>query len=173
MAVRLLDASPGLPAGQWLPMAAERGPGFGYGADGLMPFPRALDRFLGGLVWDGPDGAAGAGPDDGPPPAGGFPDDPAPWRPEVLLLRAPDEVPALVRAWERAAPRLEELRGPFGTEAAGWAARPATFDGAVALMHEWGEVVTRAGVRGWGLVGAPVAIPQPGSRRAAGVGRRS
>ncbi|MGW0748349.1 hypothetical protein [Streptomyces sp. NPDC002587] len=64
-------------------------------------------------------------------------------------------LPALVRARGLAAPRLEELRGPFGTEAVGWAARPATFDGAVALMRERGEVVTRAGARGWGLVGLP------------------
>ncbi|MGW0391064.1 hypothetical protein ACWDYJ_09195 [Streptomyces sp. NPDC003042] len=115
----------------------------------------ALDRFLGGLVWDGPDDAVGAGPDDDLPSAGGFPDDPAPWRPRVLLLRTPDEVPALVRAWEVAAPRLEDLREPFNTEARGWAARPGTFDDAVALMHEWGEVVTQAGLRGWGLVGLP------------------
>ncbi|MFE9634263.1 hypothetical protein [Streptomyces sp. NPDC006463] len=115
----------------------------------------ALDRFLSGLVWDGPDGVAGTDPDDGPPPARGFPEDPEPWRPGALLLRAPDEVPALVRAWELAAPRLEELREPFDAEAARWAARPRTFDGTVALMHEWGEVVTRAEVRGWGLVGLP------------------
>ncbi|MFF0446998.1 hypothetical protein ACFYT4_11375 [Streptomyces sp. NPDC004609] len=115
----------------------------------------ALDRFLGGLVGDGPGGGAGTDPDDDPPPAGGFPDDPAPWRPRVLLLRAPDEVPELVRAWELAAPRLAELREPFDAEALGWAGRPDTFDDAVALMREWGEVVTRAGARGWGLIGLP------------------
>ncbi len=115
----------------------------------------ALDCFLGGLVWDGPDDAAGTDADDGRPAAGGFPDDPAPWRPRALLLRAPDEVPALVRAWERAAPRLEELREPFAAESAGWAARPATFDDAVALMHEWAEVARQAGARGWGLIGLP------------------
>ncbi|MFI6287217.1 hypothetical protein ACIBCM_21130 [Streptomyces sp. NPDC051018] len=114
----------------------------------------ALDCFLGGLVWDGPGGGA-ADRYDAPPSAGGFPDDPAPWRPRVLLLRAPDEVPELVRAWELAAPRLEELREPFDTEAAGWAARPGTFDDAVGLIREWGEVVTRARARGWGLVGLP------------------
>ncbi|GAA2787783.1 hypothetical protein [Kitasatospora aburaviensis] len=114
----------------------------------------ALDRFAGGLFWDGPyDPAAEVENDDSPAPARGFPADPAPWRPHVLLLRAPDEVPALARAWEVAAPRLEELREPFATEAAPWPARPRTFDAAVALLHEWGEVVTRAGDRGWGLIG--------------------
>ncbi|MEU9303422.1 hypothetical protein [Streptomyces sp. NPDC048269] len=115
----------------------------------------ALDCFLGGLVWGGPYDAAGVGRDDDPASVGGFPDDAAPWRPRVLLIRAPDEVPALVRAWEVAAPRLEELRAPFDTEAGRWAARPDTFDGAVALLREWGEVVTQAGVRGWGLIGLP------------------
>ncbi|MDX3537651.1 hypothetical protein PV721_25435 [Streptomyces sp. MB09-01] len=113
----------------------------------------ALDRFLGGLVWSGPDGGGQAGPDDGPAPAGGFPDDPAPWRPRVLLLRAPDEVPALVRAWEAAAPQLEGLREPYG--ASGRTARPEAFDDTVALLREWGEVVTQAAERGWGLVGLP------------------
>lgn len=125
----------------------------------------ALDHFLGGLVWDSTDIAdagddtaettAGTAADIDRPPAGGFPDGSTPWHPQVLLLRTPDEVPALVRAWELAAPRLEELREPFDTEAVRWAGRPATFDDAAALMREWGEVVTRAGVRGWGLIGLP------------------
>lgn len=109
----------------------------------------SLDVFLGGLVWDGPDAS------DCPPPAGGFPDDPAPWRPKLLLLRTPDEVPALARSWERAAPRLEELREPFDAEATRWAGRPKDFDHTVALMGEWGEIVTEADRRGWGLIGLP------------------
>ncbi|MFD8980923.1 hypothetical protein [Streptomyces sp. NPDC059564] len=113
----------------------------------------ALDRFLGGLVWDGPDGPAET--DDEPPAAGGFPEDAAPWRPQVLMLRAPDEVPALVHAWELAAPRLEELREAFDAECAGWAGRPRTFDANAALLREWGEVVAGAGARGWGLIGLP------------------
>ncbi|MET9401320.1 hypothetical protein [Kitasatospora sp. NPDC002965] len=125
----------------------------------------ALDRFLGGLVWDGPDYGSAAGEDDGYPPAGGFPDDPGPWCPRVLLLRAPGEVPALVRDWRTAEPRLEELREPFDAqaqtqaqaedEADGRAARSGRFDEAVALLREWGEVVTGAGERGWGLIGLP------------------
>ncbi|MEE1782723.1 hypothetical protein PUR71_07275 [Streptomyces sp. SP17BM10] len=88
----------------------------------------ALDHFLGALVPEAPD--------VGPAPAAGFPDDPSPWRPQVLLLCAPDEIPGLARAWETAAPRLEELRAPFDAECAGWAGRPSTFDDAAALLHE-------------------------------------
>ncbi|MFD9687371.1 hypothetical protein ACFWXO_16625 [Kitasatospora sp. NPDC059088] len=105
----------------------------------------ALDQFLGALVPEAPA--------DGPAPAAGFPDDPSPWYPHVLLLCAPDEIPGLARAWETAAPRLEELRAPFDAECAGWAGRPATFDAAAALLHEWGEVVAGAESRGWGLIG--------------------
>ncbi|MFE2523357.1 hypothetical protein ACFXEL_03905 [Streptomyces sp. NPDC059382] len=77
------------------------------------------------------------------------------WRPRVLLLSAPDEVSELVRSWQVAAPRLEELRGPFEAEAAGWAGRPAGYDAAAALLREWGDVTTEAGARGWGLLGLP------------------
>lgn len=73
----------------------------------------------------------------------------------MLALGSPDEVAALARAWEAAAPRLEELREPFAAAAD---RRPAWFGGfdvAGALLREWGEVVTRAGERGWGLIGLP------------------
>ncbi|MFF3071414.1 hypothetical protein ACFVSN_06050 [Kitasatospora sp. NPDC057904] len=105
----------------------------------------ALDRFLGALIPEPPD--------DGPAPAAGFPDDPSPWHPHVLLLCTPDEIPVLARSWETAAPRLEELRAPFDAECAGYSCRPATFDAAAALLHEWGEVVAGAESRGWGLIG--------------------
>ncbi|MED7951518.1 hypothetical protein PUR61_36280 [Streptomyces sp. BE20] len=80
-----------------------------------------------------------------------------------FLLRAPGEVPALVRDWRTAEPRLEELREPFDAqaqartedEADGRAIRSGRFDEAVALLREWGEVVTGAGERGWGLIGLP------------------
>jgi hypothetical protein len=95
-----------------------------------------VDCFLGGLVWDRSDG-------DDCPPAAGFPEDLEPWCPVVPLVRAPEEVPPLVRAWGAAVPRLGELGPLFDGEAGG------------GLLREWGEVATRAGERGWGLVGLP------------------
>lgn len=59
------------------------------------------------------------------------------------------------RAWERGEPFLEELSGPFAAECEGWAGRPDTFEGFVALLREWGAVVAEAARRGWGLVGLP------------------
>ncbi|THA39860.1 hypothetical protein [Streptomyces sp. A1547] len=114
---------------------------------------------MAGLLWDDPDELKGTDPtaatEEERPAARGFPDDPAPWRPRVLLLSAPDEVSELARSWQVAAPRLEELRGPFEAEAAGWAGRPTGFDAAAALLREWGDVATEAGARRWGLVGLP------------------
>jgi len=55
--------------------------------------------------------------------------------------------------WARAAPRLEELREPFGPYAerpGGWM---AAFDDFARLVREWGEVVVEAQRRGWGVVG--------------------
>ncbi|WP_405979863.1 hypothetical protein [Streptomyces sp. NBC_00158] len=113
-----------------------------------------LDAFLGGLVWDGPDYAEDPGAED-PPALRGFPDDPEPWRPRLLLGRAPEEVAALARAWEGVSPRLGELRGPVAAAGFRWSGWPDTFDGATALMREWGEAVTGAAARRRGLVGLP------------------
>ncbi|WP_240796487.1 secretory pathway Sec39 family protein [Streptomyces sp. RFCAC02] len=115
----------------------------------------ALDTFLCGLFWDGPYTGPGTETDDGPPAAAGFPGDPEPWRPDLLLLCPPDGMPALAGAWRRAEPRLEELRTPFDTVSAGWAGRPDSFDAATALLREWGAIVTAAAHRGWGLIGLP------------------
>lgn len=113
-----------------------------------------LDVFLGGLVWDGPDYAEDPDAED-PPALRGFPDDPEPWRPRLLLGRTPDEVAALARAWAGVAPRLAELRGPIAAASFHWSGWPDTFDGVTALLREWGEVVTGAAARGRGLVGLP------------------
>ncbi|KOY55972.1 hypothetical protein [Streptomyces sp. XY332] len=91
---------------------------------------------MAGLFWDDPDDLKGTDPtaaaEGERPAARGFPDDPAAWRPRVLLLSAPDEVSELVRA-----------------------GRPTGFDAAAALLREWGDVATEAGARRWGLVGLP------------------
>ncbi|GAA0448317.1 hypothetical protein GCM10010361_10300 [Streptomyces olivaceiscleroticus] len=111
----------------------------------------AMDRFLNGLLRyedpaDDPT-LTGAG--------GFFPAATDRRHRPTLLICPPDAAPARTRAWHQAAPRLEELREPFAAECAGWAGRPDTFEDFTALLREWGEVVTEATRRGWGLVGLP------------------
>lgn len=111
----------------------------------------AGDSFLGGLIWD-------ADQVDDPAARGGggvFPPATDRVHPNVLLVCLPETVAGKARAWERVEPCLEGLRGPFAVECEGWAGRPDTFEGFVALLHEWGGVVTEAARRGWGLVGLP------------------
>lgn len=112
----------------------------------------AVDSFLGGLIWDADqvDVPAASGGEGGVfPPAGDR------VHPNVLLVCLPEAVAGKARAWERVEPGLEGLRGPFAVECEGWAGRPDTFEGFVALLREWGGVVTEAARRGWGLVGLP------------------
>ncbi|MFJ9418618.1 hypothetical protein ACIRPT_31345 [Streptomyces sp. NPDC101227] len=64
-----------------------------------------------------------------------------------------DHVPAIAGWWRQAAPRLESLREPFTRHAAepgGWTTTFALF---ADLLTDWGEVVTEAERRGWGIVG--------------------
>ncbi|MGW2183824.1 hypothetical protein ACWCXX_38735 [Streptomyces sp. NPDC001732] len=114
------------------------------------PAREAMDSFLGGLIWDADqvdESAANGG--------GVFPPAADRWHPHVLLVCLPEAVADKARAWERAEPCLEELSGPFAVECEGWAGRPDTFEDFVALLREWGGVVTEAARRGWGLVGLP------------------
>ncbi|MEU8776977.1 hypothetical protein [Streptomyces sp. NPDC048606] len=115
------------------------------------PLRAAMDTFLDGLIWD-------SDPADDPALTGGggfLPPGDDPWRPRVLLVCPPTALPDKARAWQRAEPRLAELRGPFAAECEGWAGRPATFEEFTALLREWGEATTEAARRGWGLVGLP------------------
>ncbi|MFH9133506.1 hypothetical protein [Streptomyces sp. NPDC017524] len=105
-----------------------------------------MDTFLNGLLRDADPASSGGG--------AFFPTDSADRR-HVLLACPPEAVSAKARAWERTKPLLEELRAPFAAECEGWAGRPDTFEGFVALLREWGEVTTTAARRGWGLVGLP------------------
>jgi hypothetical protein len=51
--------------------------------------------------------------------------------------------------------KLAELRSAFAAECEGWAGRLDTFEEFTTLLHEWGDVVTEAARRSWGLVGLP------------------
>ncbi|GGM16245.1 hypothetical protein GCM10010129_70550 [Streptomyces fumigatiscleroticus] len=111
----------------------------------------AMDGFLSDLIWreDADANSSRTGGGGLFPPAAGLGHFP------VLLVCPPEAVPGKARAWRRAAPRLEELRGPFAAECEGWAGRPDTFEEFTTLVREWGEVVTETARRGWGLVGLP------------------
>ncbi|MEU4178289.1 hypothetical protein [Streptomyces sp. NPDC026589] len=114
------------------------------------PVREVMDSFLGGLIRSGDQA-------DTPAPVGGgvFPQAVDRWHPNVLLVCLPEAVAGKARAWERVEPCLEKLSGPFAVECEGWAGRPDTFEDFVALLREWGAVVTEAAHRGWGLVGLP------------------
>lgn len=119
----------------------------------------AMDAFLVSLIWD-------ADPADAPALTGGggfFPPAADRWRPRVLLVCPPEAVSGKAHAWERVKSHLEELRGPFAAECQGRAGRPDTCEDFTALLHEWGDVITEAARRGWGLVGLPGARGHVGS----------
>ncbi|MFD0688811.1 hypothetical protein [Actinomadura fibrosa] len=102
----------------------------------------AMDEFLMGLVWEGPEGEAvhvdaGLVPDEGL---------------NREIVREPGTVAALARAWERAAPGFDALAEPFDRYAAprgGWVDDWGQFAGTV---RGWAEVVTRADRLGWGVI---------------------
>ncbi|MFF0451433.1 hypothetical protein ACFYT4_34585 [Streptomyces sp. NPDC004609] len=107
----------------------------------------AVDRFTAGLFWDGladmPEYEA-----DGPPAARE-----CPWDLDLLMWCSPDEVAELGGHWKRAAPELGALREPFTLHAArpgGWI---PDFDAFARFLKDWGDVVTEAHRRGWGIVG--------------------
>lgn len=76
--------------------------------------------------------------------------------PHVLLAFPPEALCGKACAWARVEARLAELREPFATECEGWAGRQDSFQDFSAILREWGDVMTEAATRGWGLlVGLP------------------
>ena len=83
----------------------------------------------------------------------GLPERPCTWDVDLLLWCPPDHVPVIAGWWRQAAPQLEVLREPFTQHAAepgGWI---TTFESLADFLTDWGEVVTEAERRGWGIVG--------------------
>ncbi|MGW6318102.1 hypothetical protein [Streptomyces sp. NPDC055099] len=76
------------------------------------------------------------------------------WCPEVMRWLLPEDVTALHHFWTRGEPSLPSLRDPFeqhlGELTGGWISDFSSF---AALVTEWGEVVTEAAGRGWGIIG--------------------
>lgn len=85
-----------------------------------------------------------------------FPAEPDPWHPRLLVVRAPEQVPDLARAWALAAPLLESLRAPYAVHADRPGRWIADFEEFAMLVRDWGEVVTEASRSGRGLIGLPI-----------------
>ncbi|MFC8721701.1 hypothetical protein [Kitasatospora sp. NPDC057198] len=142
---------PAHPDGGWYGGYAFRGtlgsykPHFwaGHRWDLLRPFltPEVrgvLDRFTGALFRPGPEEP---------------PEQVCPWDADLLLYCPPDRVPAVAGWWRRAAPGMADLREPFERHAVDGTGRVGTFEEFAGLLAGWGEVVTEAERRGWGVVG--------------------
>ncbi|MGW3011209.1 hypothetical protein ACWC9R_20580 [Streptomyces sp. NPDC001219] len=112
----------------------------------------ALDEFLTGLLWPGPDADSDAGHVDD----GLFPSEDGLWRPGPLIARGPRTVVRLHRCWQRAAPALPRLREPYARHAACPGRWIADFEEFTALLSGWAEVVDEARRRRWGLIGLPL-----------------
>ncbi|MGW2701517.1 hypothetical protein [Streptomyces sp. NPDC001340] len=104
-----------------------------------------LDQFNDVLFWHGLEDATGVG--------SGLPEQSCTWDADLLPWCPPDHVPLIAGWWRQEAPQLDALQAPFNQHAAasdGWI---NTFESFADLLTDWGEVVTEAERRGWGIVG--------------------
>ncbi|MFR9723158.1 hypothetical protein ACL02R_07270 [Streptomyces sp. MS19] len=111
----------------------------------------AFDEFSAHLFW-GEHNWDGEGAD--PPFTPSVPPRAERWGTDTLLSCPPGDVAVFRRHWTRVEPELPSLRPAFDTYAdadpAGWIPDFAAFE---ALVAAWGDVVTRAAGRGWGIIG--------------------
>ena len=106
----------------------------------------ALDHYLSALFWGGlPFMDGGDGEEES--------EQECPWDIRTLMWSAPDDVPGIKWLWDRAAPELDTLREPFAEHAASPGSWIADFDEFALLLKDWGEVMTEADRRGWGVLG--------------------
>ncbi|MFI0220189.1 hypothetical protein [Streptomyces lydicus] len=124
--------------------------------ESVPPTPRAaVDGFLAGLIWWGPDlEAEGEHIDDGI-----FPSFDALWRPGPVIVRSPEAVTGLLDTWQQAKPLLSQLREPYQRVLAPSPESgrpPADFNGFAQLLAEWARVIDKAYRYGWGVVGLPI-----------------
>jgi hypothetical protein len=107
----------------------------------------AVDRFVGALFWQyGFEYVVGEDP-------GAVPERECTWDTEVLTWVQPEDISALEGFWNHVEPELETLREVFREHAEterGWI---NDFDSFARLLKGWGDVVTEAVLRGWGIVG--------------------
>ncbi|MGW2028543.1 hypothetical protein [Streptomyces decoyicus] len=112
----------------------------------------ALDDFLSGLIWSGPEADRDAEHVD----AGVFSSEDGLWRPGPLIARGPRTVACLNHCWQEAASVLPQLREPYARSAASSGQWIADFDEFTELMSGWAEAVGEAQRRRWGLIGLPI-----------------
>ncbi|MFF8833178.1 hypothetical protein [Streptomyces sp. NPDC015131] len=106
----------------------------------------ALDRFASRLFWTGLEDVPGQDTGLRSVPEGA-------WDAGLLVWCPPAELAALAGWWRTVEPGLATLREPFTRYAAdrrGWIPDHDSF---ADLLTGWGEVVTEAHRRGWGIVG--------------------
>ncbi|OIJ96661.1 hypothetical protein BIV25_17010 [Streptomyces sp. MUSC 14] len=117
-----------------------------YMRDFVEPEGReVLDRFNDALFWHGLEDTTGVG--------SVLPERPCTWEADLLLWCPPDHVSLIAAWWRQAGRRLGELREPFiqhAAESGGWI---KTFESFADFLTDWGEVVTEAARRDWGVVG--------------------
>ncbi|OIK01074.1 hypothetical protein BIV25_05945 [Streptomyces sp. MUSC 14] len=104
-----------------------------------------LDGFSDALFWHGSEDTAGV--------VSELPERPYAWEADLLLWCPPDHVPLIAGWWRQVETQLEVLREPFVQHAAEPGGRIGTFESFADLLSDWGEVVTEADRRGWGIVG--------------------
>ncbi|MGW7075214.1 hypothetical protein [Streptomyces sp. NPDC054866] len=107
----------------------------------------AVDGFLAGLIWSGPDPHDEADHTDD----GVLPSMVGLWRSGPVIVRAPQTVARLVRTWGSASPVVPQLRELWGVDAPS-----PSFEDFNRLVTEWGEVLGEAHRRGWGVIGLPI-----------------
>ncbi|MDX5523378.1 hypothetical protein [Streptomyces sp. DE06-01C] len=79
--------------------------------------------------------------------------DEAPAHSGHLLWRRPSAVSSLKVLWNSAGPELGLLRGPFDQHSRADFGRINDFDAFAGLLRGWGDVISQAELRGWGVVG--------------------
>ncbi|MFJ8927615.1 hypothetical protein ACIRLA_13665 [Streptomyces sp. NPDC102364] len=88
-----------------------------------------------------------------PPFAPAVPERENHWHPDAMRRLLPEDVTALHHFWIRVEPGLPSLRAPFEQHIAEPTGQIKNFSSIAALVTEWGEVVTKAAGRGWGIIG--------------------
>ncbi|MFD3516045.1 hypothetical protein [Streptomyces sp. NPDC058657] len=115
----------------------------------VEPGPRnAMDEFSSSLFWGEYNWA-----DTQPPFTPSVPVREERWGREAMLWCPPEDVAVIHRSWvqvERGLPCLRAAFDRYAVVPSGWF---PDFDSFAEFVSEWGDVVTQAALRGWGIIG--------------------